>query len=234
MMSRLGLVLAILVATLAACASTSTVPATKPSQPAATPAAPASARPASVSPSPASPSDAPPPATQTPVVTPAPTPPVAVKPTVEEEYLLAGVRSDLTNCIPFRDGLPPRTTGAIQCETSDPAAARVGFFLFDGTVDLLAAYRARMDAEGVKKDSVACTNTEGEAAYIPGDGEIESRHGCFVNDEGYANYRATVPGYLLYIGVLGRSGDMRSLNDFAWRGNRDVPGMPTLWIEPAD
>jgi hypothetical protein len=38
----------------------------------------------------------------------------------------------------------------------------------------------------------------------------------------------------MYVGVLGRTNDMAALRDFAWRGNEDVPGIPTLWHEPAD
>ena len=41
-------------------------------------------------------------------------------------------------------------------------------------------------------------------------------------------------GFSLYITVLGRTADMRSLVDFAWRGNDDVPGHPTLWRDPAN
>jgi hypothetical protein len=159
--------------------------------------------------------------------------PAAVNLTVDEQYLLDGIRRGAVDCRPLRDGLPPHATGGIECDSDDPAVARVGFFRFDGEADMLAAYFARMDAEGVKRDSVACTDGEGESAYIPGEEEVASRHGCFVNDEGYANYRATLPGVLVYIGVLGRTGDMRSLEDFAWRGNQDLPGMPTLWREPA-
>ncbi len=35
----------------------------------------------------------------------------------------------------------------------------------------------------------------------------------------------------LYIGLLGRSADMRALEDFAWIGSVDMPGYPTLWAE---
>ena len=62
---------------------------------------------------------------------------------------------------------------------------------------------------------------------------MADRHGCFVNEEGYANYRATISGSDVYIGILGRTKDMRALEDFAWLGNEDVPGRPTLWSEPA-
>jgi hypothetical protein len=103
--------------------------------------------------------------------------------------------------------------------------------LFASDEDLLDAYFARMDAEGIELDSGACSDGEGEAPYIPGEEEIAYRHACFVNDEGYANYRATVPGRV-YVGLLGRTADARVLEDFAWRGNQDVPGFPTLWAGP--
>jgi hypothetical protein len=157
-----------------------------------------------------------------------------VTPTVEEAFLMRGVRDDLVDCHPFRVDLPDEATGAIECRTSNPAVARVGLFLFDGSAAAVAAYNARMDAEDVPRDTVACINAEGEgeAAYIPGEDAVGDRHGCFINAEGYANYRA-VSG-LLYMGILGRSDDMEALADFAWRGNQDTPGMPTLWSEPAE
>jgi hypothetical protein len=39
----------------------------------------------------------------------------------------------------------------------------------------------------------------------------------------------TLPGPHVYVGLLGRTADMRSLGDWAWFGNEDVPGYPTLW-----
>jgi len=239
-MSRLVLVLTFLLAALAACGSTPPQPSPSPSQPVERPSTPAESAPPTITPPEATPSASPAPtgtpvSTPAPIATPRPTPSqVAVTPTVEEAYLLAGVRADLIDCRPLRQDLPSGTTGAIECGSADHAVARVGFFLFDGTVDVMSAYWARMDAEGVQRDTVACESGEGEAAYMPGDDEVESRHGCFVNSEGFANYRATAPSYLMYIGVLGKTGNMRALVDFAWRGNDSVPGYPTLWAESAD
>lgn len=56
------------------------------------------------------------------------------------------------------------------------------------------------------------------------------RYGCFINSEGYANLPLTI-GSPIYIGILGRSDDMEALASFAFRGNVDVPGFPTLWAE---
>ncbi|HEY3334029.1 MAG TPA: hypothetical protein VGK16_02240 [Candidatus Limnocylindrales bacterium] len=232
-MTRLAPIMLLLVATLAACGST---PA-NPSQPVASPSSPVIGGSPSASPQAASPdpTDGPSPSTPGPVLTPEPDgSPEAAALTVEEQYLLDGVRAGATDCRPLRANLPTRTTGAIECGWDDPSVARVGFFLFDGEVDMLAAYYARMDAEGVKRNSVACVDGAGESPYTPGGDTVASRQGCFVNDAGYANYRATIPAYLLYVGVLGRTGDMAALANFAWRGNEDVPGMPTLWAEPAN
>jgi hypothetical protein len=226
-MSRLVIVLVILVATLAAC----TTAQPEPSGPTASPSAPGTASPSPVAPDP---TDSPSPSTPAPVATPRPAvSPTPVVLTVEEQYLLDGILRGAIDCQPVREGLPRNATGGIECASDDPAVARVGFYLFDGEADLLAAYFQRMDAEGVTRDSGSCADGEGEGAYVPGENEVPSRQGCFVNDEGYANYRATVPGSLLYIGVLGRTSDTGALEDFAWRGNQDTPGGPTLWSEAA-
>ena len=209
---------------------------------------PAPSVPASVPPS-VDPSSAPsvPPATPAPTATPAPsTPPAATpdptpspKPTpvvlkVEEVYLMAGVRKGLTNCVPVRENLPKETTGAIECSADDPAVAKVGFYLFDGSAAALDAYYARFRAEGVPLNEGTCFEGTGvaEGPYIPGPDDTDSRVGCFINDQGYANLRVTMPGFLLYIGVLGTSADTKSLEEFTFRGNVDVPGFPTLWVEP--
>jgi hypothetical protein len=203
-MSRLAVALTILVVTLAACGATVAQPSPAPSEAPASPSAPPSASP----------------------------PPAPVQLSVEERYLLDGIRRGAIDCRPVRDKLPIHSVGGIECRSDDPAVAKIGFYLFDGDADMLDAYFARMRAEGVEPDSGGCDDREGEAPYIPDEGLPADRHGCFVNLEGYANYRATISGNHVYIGVLGRTADMRALADFAWRGNQDVPGTLTLWGEP--
>jgi hypothetical protein len=167
-----------------------------------------------------------------------PTPKPTAKPTPvafsrDEAYLLAGVRSGVIDCEPVRSALPPRATAGIECGADTRVVARVGFYLFDDESDLLAAYFARMKAEGVKIESgETCRQGEAERGYMPGDGElVPNRGGCFINDAGIANYRATLPARV-YIGILGRSADMAALEDWAWIGQQDTPGGPTLWAEP--
>ncbi len=217
---------------LVACAGPGTstpLPSTAPSAPVVSP---------SVAPSPSVVPTPAPTAEPTPGPTAKPTPKPTAKPTPVafsqgEKFLLAGVRNDVIDCAPVRSALPPRSTAGIECEAENSAVARVGFYLFDDESDLLAAYFARMKAEGVKTDSgTICSEGESERGYVPSDGElVPDRAGCFINDAGIANYRATRPSRV-YIGILGRTADMGALEDWAWKGSMDMPGSPTLWAEP--
>ncbi len=229
-MPRLVLVLSILVLMLAACRPTAaSEPSPSPSQPVAIPSAQPSAAPATPSPVPT--------AAPTPVATPEPTEKPELRLTADERHLINGIHRDATDCHPVRDGLPGKAIAGIECRSNDPAVASIGFYLFKTDADMLDAYFARMDAEGVVRDSGGSADKEGESAYIPGDDADEplaDRNGNFVNAEGYANYRATMSGNHVYIGILGRTGDMGSLIDFAWRGVQDVPGQPSLWGIPID
>jgi hypothetical protein len=110
----------------------------------------------------------------------------------------------------------------------------MGFYQFTNDEHMLDAYLFRMNAEGIELDSGSCYDGEAEHAYVPGEGLILERAGCFLNDEGFANYRYTVPGKHVYVGLLGNSADMLALENFAWIGNQDTPGVPTLWFGGID
>jgi hypothetical protein len=136
-----------------------------------------------------------------------------------------------SDCSPVRgDALPGAAIAGIDCDLVASPAARMGFYLFKNDDDLLDVYMARVSVENLIVDSGACVPGEGEGAYIPAGEEFSpDRHACYVNDQGFGNYRATLPGVHVYMGLLGRTKDMRSLEDWAWLGNEDVPGGPTLW-----
>jgi hypothetical protein len=168
------------------------------------------------------------------VATPRPT---AAGFTAAEQHLLDGVQRGTKNCQPAggSDDLPREALAGIECDSMDPAVARVGFYLFADDDDMLNAYLLRMKAEGVEVDSGPCNDGEAEQAYTPDEGFALYRAGCFLNDEGVANYRLTMPGEHVYIGILGQSADMVALETFAWRQpNADTPGMPTLWFGGID
>jgi hypothetical protein len=215
---------------LAACSANAGAPAS-PSTP--LPSVPPSVAPPVSPPSSEAPVPATPAPTNVPVVTPQPATP---RPFTEaEKNFLPGIQRGTDNCVPVDgDDLPKNALLGVECDGTDPAVDRVGFYLFRNDQDMIDAYRARMAAEGVDPDSGTCADGEAERPYWPGDEEILARAGCFINDEGFANYRYTIPGDFVYVGILGTSADMRALEAFAWKGNEDVPGMPTLWFGGID
>ncbi len=133
--------------------------------------------------------------------------------TVAERYLLDGVLRGVTDCAPAggSDEMPGSAIAGIECASPDSAVFRIGFYLFENDADMLDAYLPSMKARGRGLDSGGCCDGEGEGAYTPGEGILPHRDGCFINDEGIANYRATLPGFHVSIGIYGRSGDTRAL-----------------------
>ena len=225
---------------LAACGTS----APSPSQPAFVPppASPVPSVPAvPSSPEPADPTAEPPVATPAPTVrpTPKPTPrPTAPSFSRAERYLIDGILRGEGDCSPVRSSrLPGRAIAGIDCDLDGSPVARIGYYLFTGEEDMLDAYFARMRAEGIEMETGdGCFKQAGESAYIPwdpADGIAPYRAGCFVNDEGYGNYRITLPGANIYVGLLGRTASMRSLEDWVFYGSVDTPGHPTMWGSPS-
>lgn len=231
-MSRFSLfVAASLVAiVLVACGASASAPSASPSAPPASPSAAPAASPL--------PSVTPPAATPAPAGTPQPaTPrPTAAGFSPAEQDLLDGVQRGTENCEPARGGdLPPAAIAGIECDSTASGVARVGFYRFADDEAMLDAYLARMEAEGVALDSGSCVDGEAEGAYIPSEEFAAARAGCFINDEGVANYRLTMAGDHVYIGILGNSADLTALETFAWSpSSGDTPGMPTLWFGGID
>jgi hypothetical protein len=235
-MSRFSLVMAASLVALVALAACSASPITQPASPSAAPVvvvipspSPTITPPPSVTPPPATPAP-----TKAPVIaTPRPPTPRPTQPglTAAEQNLLDGVQRGTKNCQSAGDSdeLPGNALAGIECDSTDPAVARVGFYIFANDDDMIDAYLTRMRAEGIELDSGSCNDGEAEGAYLPDEGFALDRAGCFVNDEGFANYRYTSTGKHVYIGILGRSADMLALETFAWKGSLDTPGIPTLW-----
>jgi hypothetical protein len=91
---------------------------------------------------------------------------------------------------------------------------------------------ARMESEGVTLDQGSCFDGVGDGQYIPGDDEVLSRHGCFITDEGVANYRLLLPGAHVYVGIVGHNIDPIELEDFEFLRSHDTPGFPAIWGNP--
>ena len=158
--------------------------------------------------------------------------PAIVEFTSDEMHLVEGIQRGVSDCEPVRDELPNGAVAGIECLGEDWFVARIGYYLFENDEEMLEHYVARMQAEGVTLNEGSCFDGEGDQAYIPGDEEVASRQGCFITAQGVANYRVTLPGAHVYIGIVGHNIDTIELEDFAWLGNQDVTGNPTLWFDP--
>lgn len=188
---------------------------------------------ASIGPSPSpTPSEAP--ASPSPTIDASPSPsPSAVALTDDEAYLRSGIRNDAAiDCVPRRDDLPTGAIAGLECSPGTALVERIGVYLFPDAASMLAAYRERMVAEGVTLGQGLCFEGEGDTNYVPGevDLEVAYRHGCFINEAGRANYRATFPDQHVYLGILGNTDDTSALEQWAWEGNEDTPGSPTAWL----
>jgi len=167
--------------------------------------------------------------------------------TKPERAIRDGIRADVRRgCTPRRQTLPVGTIAAVECQPGRDPVSRVGFYLFADAGDALAAYLARVRAEGLSLGADDASGSEGathcDDVYADDDTiHCRDREAFFVNADGYANYRV-VRGRL-YIGALGTNGDVYRLNEWAWRGSEpvitgesrtDLGGVPsyqTLWCD---
>jgi hypothetical protein len=162
-------------------------------------------------------------------------------PTAGEATLLAGVRLDLQDggCQPLRIDLPPPALAGLVCRPLDEVVAEARIYLFNRQEELLEAYLVILEAHGVTARVQADGLPFGESSYVPGDDPAgplaATRHGHWVDEGGKGHYLATEPPFVL-IAVDGTNANVELLYGWAWRGNEDVPGAPTLWREsgPAD
>ncbi len=117
---------------------------------------------------------------------------------------------------------------------------RVRVYLFDTQEALLDTYWAKLVAQGVEPGTAGGRCLPGQASegpYTPWEGdklEIAERGGCYLDAAGLAHYLATNPPFVL-TELDGTTGDMAALEGWAWLGNEDQPGNPTVWREsPVD
>ena len=159
----------------------------------------------------------------------------AVNPTPDEAQLLANVRLDLqSTCAPTRDGLPEGAIAAIECRPASDAVGRVGVTLFDTQDDLMRTYLGTLEEREVepRTNGGRCLPDEpSQGAYTPGDEGPElsaTRSACFAREDGAVQFLATLPPFVL-IELAGIVADPEAVESFAWLGNQDTPGRPTIW-----
>ncbi len=102
--------------------------------------------------------------------------------------------------------------------------------------ELLAAYRAIADAEGIPAFTHGGRREAGratEGGYVPGDGHPgfipDERVACWIDDTGIAHSVTTSLPYVM-LRVDGRPGaSTADVGMDPMLGNTDQPGGPTLW-----
>ena len=186
-------------------------------------------------------------------ITPAPTKSPTSDMTAAERRLVAALRPDAAiDCAPRRTNLPQEAIRAIECHPDDPLVASVGVYEFKSENDAAWTYMNKLADYGVDVSAGDCErDVPGDAAWTPGDGVGEwtdpgvfnwengvlspSRNGCFRNENGIANVRATCGN--AYIGVLGTGKDLSDL--YAWARKypagapHDTPEPPGICVSGA-
>ena len=205
-------------------------------------------------PSPSAPLTPSPPArsSPSPSAEPTPTPTVATapSPTVEptsspavlnvtradgERMLRSGVRQDLDACAPIAVDVLRSAVAGIRCEPASKVVAGVTLYLFRSQEDLLDAYETWLAAHDIppQTNGGRClVDRPSEGGYVPGDDHgivVAERGGCYLDGSGKAQYAVTLPPFVL-AEVDGRVKDIAAVEGWAWRGNQDQPGSPTIWF----
>ena len=157
--------------------------------------------------------------------------------TEAELELLTRIRLDLTTaCAPLRTDLPEGAVAGVECTPGGDVVERAAIYLFDTKDALLTTYTAELAAHDVpvRTNGGRCEpGRASEGGYVPGDDhgiEVAERGGCWIDAEGTAHYVATLPPFVL-IKVDGAGGDVTAVERWAWLGNQDQPGAPTVWRE---
>ena len=170
---------------------------------------------------------------------PSATPEPAMPFNAAEMELVGQIRADSRiDCVPRRTDLPPKAVAGVECRIGTALVDRVGAYSF-GTAPAIDAYLARLATAKVTPGSGDCaTGKAGDhswPAYLPDEGDAdggirEERSGCFLDENGIANVRLTCYGNV-YMGVLGKTADIRALDAWTWKiqagddTHRDPPGL---------
>jgi hypothetical protein len=146
---------------------------------------------------------------------------------------MAGIRDDARiDCAPIQGDLPARAVTGVECAPNTGLVDRFRLYRFATTDDLLATYLEDVADEGLTPGRGACFDGRGETAYMPGEGLVPFREACFVGRSGVSEYRVTYPEAQVLLAIVGRASPPQELANWAWEGNEDVPGSPTVWHQP--
>jgi hypothetical protein len=155
-------------------------------------------------------------------------------PTQAEATLFEGIRLDLQDgaCRPLRTGLPEHAIAGVECRPEDVAIEVARAYLFNRDEETITAYLGRIEAEGIEPGVDRPQDSISESSYWPEPAGLmnDGRHAHWLDDAGHGHYLATSMPFVL-LDVTGTDANVDVLYSWAWRGNQDVPGAPTLWRE---
>ena len=186
-------------------------------------------------------------AAATPVLTPVPggvmppfeVPGAGLVPSEGEAMLLGGIRTDLqAACGPVREDLPQGAVASAGCVPAKDEAAYVRFDMFDDQTTMIDSYTELLQAAGVEPmaNQGSCFEVElAEGPWIPTQDPAApaERNACWMDADGLPIYMVTQPPYVLVTVTGTRGTGLGIVQQYAWLGNEDVPGAPTLWREVA-
>ena len=156
-------------------------------------------------------------------------------PSAETAVLLRGIRLDLQDrCSPITTGLPAAAVAGLACAPDAAAADAASVFLFDTQAAMLGAYGAWLEGHSLRigDASPGCgTGSVAESAWLPdggGGAQLAERGACQVGLDGRVRGAITLPPFVL-VTYEGPAADPAAVARWAWLGNKDQPGGPTVW-----
>ena len=164
----------------------------------------------------------------------APTAGSSSPPSAEAAALLRGMRLDLQErCASIVAGLPAEAVAGLACTPAAAAVDSAAIYLFDTQQAMLGAYTAWLDGNSIRiRDrSPGCgPDSVAEFPWIPtiDDALPPERQACHVGLDGRARGAITLPPFVL-VTFEGPAVDPAAVARWAWLGNKDQPGSPTVW-----
>jgi hypothetical protein len=155
-------------------------------------------------------------------------------PSVETAVLLRGMRLDLQErCAPITAGLPTAAVAGLSCAPAGAAADTASVFLFEAQAAMLGAYAGWLEGHSLRIGDTSPGCGEGsvaESAWLPdgGGARLAERGACQVGLDGRVRGAITLPPFVL-VTYEGPATDPVAVARWAWLGNKDQPGSPTVW-----